>query len=141
MTIQRTLAIIKPDAVERNIVGKICAILESNGLSIVAAKMKHLTLTEAAGFYKVHQSRPFFNELVTYMISGPVMVLVLEGENAVEVYRNLMGATDPKNALPNTIRAQFAMSIEKNTVHGSDSADNAQVEIGYFFAQTEIITK
>lgn len=141
MTVQRTLAIIKPDAVERNIIGKICTILESNNLNIIAAKMKHLTHTEAAGFYKVHESRPFYNDLVNYMISSPVMIMVLEGENAVEVYRNVMGATDPKNAAAGTIRAEFALGIEKNSVHGSDSVDNAQTEIGYFFAQTEIIQK
>jgi nucleoside-diphosphate kinase len=141
MTTQRTLAIIKPDAVERNIIGKICTMLESNNLNIVAAKMKHLTHGEAAGFYQVHASRPFYNDLVSYMISSPVMILVLEGENAVEVYRNVMGATDPKNAAPNTIRAEFALGIEKNSVHGSDSVDNALMEIGYFFAQTEIIQK
>ena len=141
MTIQRTLSIIKPDAVERNIIGKICAMLEANNLKIVASKMKHLTHGEASGFYKVHESRPFYNDLVNYMISSPVMILVLEGENAVEVYRNVMGATDPKNAVAGTIRAEFALGIEKNSVHGSDSIENAQVEISYFFAQTEIIQK
>lgn len=139
MTLQRTLCIIKPDAVERNIIGKICTIIEKNNLRVVASKMKHLTHSEASGFYKVHESRPFFAELVNYMISAPVMIMVLEGDNAVEVYRNIMGATDPKNALPNTIRKEFALNIEKNTVHGSDSIENANSEIGYFFAQTEII--
>ena len=139
MPLQRTLCIIKPDAVERNIIGKICTIIEDNHLRIIGSKMKHLTHSEASGFYKVHESRPFFGELVGYMASSPVMIMVLEGDNAVEVYRNIMGATDPKNALPNTIRKEFALSIEKNTVHGSDSVDNANTEISYFFSQTELV--
>ncbi len=137
---QHTLAIIKPDALERNLIGKICTVIENSGLKIVASKIKHLTPKEAAGFYIVHQERSFFNELVTYMSSGPVMIMVLEGDNAVNKYREIMGATNPENALDGTIRKLYAVNIEKNSVHGSDSVENAKTEIAYFFASTEIVS-
>ena len=138
MAIERTLSIIKPDAVAKNVIGKIYDRFESNGLKIVAAKMKHLSRREAEGFYAVHKERPFFNDLVEFMISGPVMVQVLEGENAVLKNRELMGATDPKKADAGTIRADFAESIDANAVHGSDSLENAAIEIAYFFSATEV---
>ncbi|WP_153711714.1 nucleoside-diphosphate kinase [Eikenella corrodens] len=138
MAVERTLSIIKPDAVAKNIIGKIYSRFESNGLKIVAAKMKHLTREEAEGFYAVHKERPFFAELVKFMTSGPVMVQVLEGENAVAKNRELMGATNPKEAAPGTIRADFASSIDANAVHGSDSLANAAIEVAYFFGEQEI---
>ena len=133
MAIQRTLSIIKPDAVAKNVIGKIYTRFENAGLKIVAAKMAQLTQAEAEGFYAVHKERPFFKDLVKFMISGPVMIQALEGENAVQVNRDLMGATNPKEAAAGTIRADFAESIDANAVHGSDSLDNAKIEIKYFF--------
>ena len=138
MAVERTLSIIKPDAVAKNIIGKIYSRFESNGLKIVAAKMKHLTREEAEGFYAVHKERPFFADLVKFMTSGPVMIQVLEGENAVAKNRELMGATNPKEAAPGTIRADFASSIDANAVHGSDSLSNAAIEVAYFFGEQEI---
>jgi len=135
---ERTLSIIKPDAVEKNVIGKIVDRFETNGLRVAAMKMVRLSKEDAARFYEVHKERPFFNDLVEYMTSGPVVVMVLEGENAVAKNRELMGATDPKEAAPGTIRADFAESIEANAVHGSDSLENAQKEIAFFFAQREI---
>ncbi len=136
---ERTLSIIKPDAVAKNVIGKIIDRFETNGLRIAAMKKIQLTKEDAAKFYEVHKERPFFNDLVEYMTSGPVVVMVLEGENAVAKNRELMGATDPKEAAPGTIRADFAESIEANAVHGSDSLENAQKEIAFFFAQREIL--
>ncbi len=130
---ERTLSIIKPDGVEKNIIGEIYRRFEASGLRIVEAKMLHLTRQQAQGFYAVHQDRPFFNDLVDYMISGPVMVQVLEGDNAIEKNRELMGATNPAEADEGTIRKDFATSIEKNTVHGSDGTDTAKEEINFFF--------
>ncbi len=138
MALERTLSIIKPDAVAKNVIGKIYSRFESNGLKIVAARMKHLSRTEAEGFYAVHRERPFFKDLVDFMISGPVMIQVLEGENAIQKNRDLMGATDPKKAEPGTIRADFAESIDANAVHGSDSPETAAVEIAYYFPALEI---
>ena len=138
MTIQRTLSIVKPDAVGKNLIGRIYSRFEENGLKIVAAKMKHLSREEAEGFYAVHKDRPFFAGLVEFMTSGPGMVQVLEGENAVAKNRELMGATNPQEAAAGTIRADFADSVGQNAVHGSDSAENAALEIAYFFAATEI---
>jgi nucleoside-diphosphate kinase len=138
MAVERTLSIIKPDAVAKDHVGDIYARFEKAGLKIIAARMKHLTLGEAEGFYAVHKERPFFKDLVKFMTSGPVMVSVLEGENAVMKHRDIMGATDPKKAAPGTIRADFATSIDENAVHGSDSLDNARTEISYFFRATEL---
>ncbi|MDP2247794.1 MAG: nucleoside-diphosphate kinase [Nitrosomonadales bacterium] len=135
MAVERTLSIIKPDAVAKNVIGKIYSRFESNGLKIVAAKMAQLTQAEAEGFYAVHKERPFFNDLVKFMISGPVMIQALEGENAVAKNRELMGATNPKEAAAGTIRADFAESIDANAVHGSDSAENAAIEIAYFFGK------
>jgi nucleoside-diphosphate kinase len=137
MAIERTLSIIKPDAVAKNVIGEIYARFEKAGLKIVAAKMLHLTRTQAEGFYAVHKERPFFKDLVDFMITGPVMVQILEGENAVSAHREVMGATDPKKAAPGTIRADFAQSIDENAVHGSDSLENAQIEMAYFFSATE----
>lgn len=136
---ERTLSIIKPDAVAKNVIGKIIDRFETNGLRIAAMKKIQLSKDDAAKFYEVHKERPFFNDLVEYMTSGPVVVMVLEGENAVAKNRELMGATDPKEAAPGTIRADFAESIEANAVHGSDSLENAQKEIAFFFAQREIL--
>ena len=133
MAVERTLSIIKPDAVAKNVIGQIYSRFESAGLKIVAAKMTQLTKAEAEGFYAVHAARPFFNDLVKFMISGPVMIQALEGEGAVLKNRDLMGATNPKDALAGTIRADFAESIDANAVHGSDSAENALIEIKYFF--------
>jgi len=141
MAIERTLSIIKPDAVAKNVIGKIYDRFESAGLKVVAAKLKQLSRAEAEGFYAVHKERPFFNDLVSFMISGPVMIQVLEGENAVLKNRELMGATDPKKAEPGTIRADFADSIDANAVHGSDSLENAAIEVAYFFAATEIAAR
>ncbi|WP_019644319.1 nucleoside-diphosphate kinase [Novispirillum itersonii] len=139
MATERTLSIIKPDATRRNLTGKINARFEDAGLRIVAQKRVLLTQAEAEGFYAVHRERSFFPELVAFMTSGPVVVQVLEGENAVLKNREIMGATNPANAAPGTIRADFAESIEANSVHGSDSLENANIEVAYFFAQTEIV--
>ena len=138
MAIERTLSIIKPDAVAKNVIGKILTRFEDAGLKVIAARMMHLSKAEAEAFYAVHKARPFFNDLVTFMISGPVMVQVLEGEGAILKNRDLMGATDPKKADKGTIRADFADSIDENAVHGSDSAENAAKEISYFFRATEL---
>ncbi|WP_027009107.1 nucleoside-diphosphate kinase [Conchiformibius kuhniae] len=138
MAIERTISIIKPDAVGKNVIGKIYSRFEEKGLKIVAAKMKHLSRAEAEGFYAVHKERPFFKDLVDFMVSGPVMIQVLEGENAVAANREIMGATNPKDAAAGTIRADFSESIDENAVHGSDSAENAAIEIAYFFAATEL---
>ncbi len=138
MATERTFSIIKPDATRRNITGKVLTKLEGAGLRVIAQKRIHMSKAQAEGFYAVHKERPFFKDLVAYMISGPVMLQVLEGENAVARNREIMGATDPKKAAPGTIRADLAESIEANTAHGSDSAENAAIEIAYFFAQTEI---
>ena len=141
MSIQQTLSILKPDAIAKNVIGGIYSRFENNGLKIIAAKMKQLTKVEAEGFYAVHKARGFFNDLVNFMISGPVMIQVLEGENAVDKHREIMGATDPKQAALGTIRADFADSIDENAVHGSDSVENAAIEIAYFFAKTELCTR
>jgi len=133
MATEQTLSIIKPDAVAKNVIGKIYTRFEENGLKIVQAKMAHLSKDEAEGFYAVHKERPFFNDLVTFMTSGPVMIQALEGDNAVLKNRELMGATNPQEAAPGTIRADFAESIDANAVHGSDSLENAKIEIEYFF--------
>lgn len=138
MAIQKTLSIAKPDAVAKNVIGKIYSRFEDNGLKIVASKMKHLSKQEAEGFYAEHSERPFFADLVTFMTSGPVMVQVLEGEDAIAKNRNLMGATNPKEAEAGTIRADFATSIDANAVHGSDSEASAAREIAYFFASSEV---
>ena len=141
MAVERTLSIIKPDAVAKNVIGKIYSRFESNGLKVVAARMMSLSRADAEGFYAVHRERPFFKDLVEFMISGPVMVQVLEGENAIAKNRELMGATDPKKAAAGTIRADFAASIDANAVHGSDAADTARVEIDYFFAQMNVYSR
>lgn len=138
MAIERTLSIIKPDAVGKNVIGEIYTRFEKAGLKIVAAKMKHLSKAEAEGFYAEHRERGFFGDLVAFMTSGPVVVSVLEGEDAVLLHRNLMGATDPKKAEAGTIRADFAVSIDENAVHGSDSPASAAREIAYFFSTTEL---
>lgn len=138
MAVERTLSIIKPDAVAKNVIGQIYSRFEGAGLRIVAARMTQLSKAQAEGFYAVHKERPFFGELVAFMISGPVMIQVLEGENAMQKNRDLMGATDPKKADKGTIRADFADSIDANAVHGSDSAQNAAVEIAYFFPALEV---
>jgi len=132
---ERTLSIIKPDAVAKNVIGEIYSRFESAGFKIVAAKMLHLDEITAGGFYAVHKDRPFFNDLVSFMISGPIMVQVLEGENAVSKHRGIMGATNPKEAVSGTIRADFAESLDENAVHGSDSIENAAIEIAYFFGE------
>lgn len=137
--LQRTFSIIKPDATRRNLTGAINALIESNGLRIIAQKRIRLSREQAEGFYAVHKERGFFAELCDFMISGPVVVQVLEGENAVAKYRDIMGATNPEQAAPGTIRKEFAESIEANSVHGSDSADNAAIEIKFFFPDSEII--
>jgi nucleoside-diphosphate kinase len=137
MAIERTLSIIKPDGVASGVIGKIIARFEEKGLKPVGIRMQHLSRQEAEGFYAVHKERPFFKDLCAFMTSGPVVVMVLEGENAVAKNRELMGATDPKKAAPGTLRADFAKSIDANTVHGSDSLDNAKVETAYFFRSTE----
>ncbi|AZV46133.1 nucleoside-diphosphate kinase [Nautilia sp. PV-1] len=136
---EKTLSIIKPDAVAKNVIGKIIDRFESNGLRIAAMKKIKLTKEDAGKFYEVHKERPFFNDLCEYMSSGPVVVMVLEGENAIAKNRKLMGATNPKEAAPGTIRADFAESIEANAVHGSDSLENAKKEIAFFFAEREIV--
>ena len=139
MAANRTFSIIKPDATRRNLTGAVTKMLEEAGLRVVASKRIHMTQAQAETFYGVHAARPFFRDLVTFMTSGPVVVQVLEGENAVARNREVMGATDPKNASAGTIRALFAETIEANSVHGSDSAENAATEIAYFFAGTEIV--
>ena len=141
MAVQRTFSIIKPDAVAKNVIGEIYTRFEKAGLKIVAAKYKQLTREEAEGFYAVHKERPFFGALVEFMTSGPVMIQVLEGENAVAKNRELMGATNPKDAAPGTIRADFADSIDANAAHGSDSVENAQTEIAYFFKNDEVVSR
>ena len=138
MALERTLSIVKPDGVARNLIGEVLRRFEKAGLTVIAARMVHLSQREAEGFYAVHAARPFFKDLVKYMTSGPVLVQVLEGEGAVAKNRDIMGATDPKKAAPGTIRADLAESIEANTVHGSDSAENAAKEIAYFFRETEL---
>ena len=138
MAIERTLSIIKPDAVAKNVIGQIYSRFESNNLKIVASKMKWLSRQEAEAFYAVHRERPFFKDLVDFMVSGPVQIQVLEGENAIMKNRELMGATDPKKAAKGTIRADFAQSIDTNAVHGSDSPETAAVEIAFFFPQMDI---
>ncbi|HZZ84439.1 MAG TPA: nucleoside-diphosphate kinase [Anaeromyxobacteraceae bacterium] len=137
MAVERTLSIIKPDGVEKGVIGKIIARFESKGLKPVAVRMTHLSQADAEGFYAVHKARPFFNDLVKFMTSGPVVLMVLEGEGAVLANREVMGATDPKKAAEGTIRKDFATDIEKNTVHGSDSLENAATEVAYFFRTTE----
>jgi nucleoside-diphosphate kinase len=138
MAIERTLSIIKPDGLEKGIIGKIISKFEEKGLKPVAIRLQHLSQAQAEGFYAVHKARPFFKDLVSFMISGPVVLMVLEGENAVAANREIMGATNPANAAPGTIRKEFATSIDKNTVHGSDSLENAKNEVAYFFRETEI---
>ena len=141
MAVEQTFSIIKPDAVAKNVIGEIYTRFEKAELRIIAARMMHLSRAEAEGFYAVHKARPFFNDLVTFMISGPVMVQVLEGENAILKNRELMGATDPKEADKGTIRADFADSIDANAVHGSDAPETAKVEIAYFFPQLNIFSR
>lgn len=141
MALERTLSIIKPDAVKKNVIGKILARFEEAGLRVIAARMMHLSRAEAEGFYAVHRERAFFRDLVDFMISGPVMVQVLEGDDAVARHRDLMGATDPKKAAKGTIRAEFATSIDANAVHGSDASDAARVEIAYFFPACEVFSR
>ena len=138
MAVERTLSIIKPDAVAKNVIGQIYSRFEQSGLKIVAAKLSWLSRSDAEGFYAVHRERPFFKDLVDFMISGPVMIQVLEGDNAIVRNRELMGATDPKKAAPGTIRADFAQSIDANSVHGSDAPETASVEIAYFFPAMSI---
>ena len=141
MAIERTLSIIKPDAVAKNVIGQIYARFESAGLKVIAARMMQLSREDAGRFYAAHKDRPFFKDLVDFMVSGPVMVQVLEGDNAVVKNRELMGATDPKKADKGTIRADFADSIDANAVHGSDSADNAKIEIAFFFPESQIYSR
>lgn len=138
MAIERTFSIIKPDAVAKNVIGEIYSRFEKAGLKVIAAKMLHLSREQAEGFYAVHKERPFFKDLVDFMITGPVMMQVLEGENAIALNRELMGATNPAQAAPGTIRADFAQSIDENAVHGSDAAETAAQEIAYFFGANEI---
>ena len=138
MAVERTFSIIKPDAVAKNVIGEVVSRFEKNGLRIIASKMLQLTKEQAEGFYAVHKERPFFNDLVSFMISGPVVVQVLEGENAVLQNRELMGATNPAEAAPGTIRADFAESIDENAVHGSDALETAKQEIAYFFSEDEL---
>lgn len=138
MAVEQTLSIIKPDATGKNHIGKIIDRFESSGLRVIGAKMMHLDKNKAEGFYAVHRERPFFSDLVSFMTTGPVLIMVLEGENAVLKNREIMGATDPKKAAPGTIRADFANSIEENAVHGSDSPENAKIEISYFFNNGEV---
>ena len=141
MAVERTLSIIKPDAVARNIIGEIYSRFEKAGLKVIAARMAHLSLTDAEGFYAVHKGRPFFNDLVKFMTSGPVMIQVLEGDDAILKNRDLMGATDPKKAAAGTIRADLAQSIDANAVHGSDGPETARTEVAYFFAQHQVCTR
>ena len=138
MALERTLSIVKPDGVQKNVIGNVYSRFENAGLRIVAARMMQLTQAQAEGFYAVHRERPFFKDLTRYMSSGPILVQVLEGENAVAKNRELMGATNPKDAAPGTIRADFAQSIDANAVHGSDSLENAAIETAYFFSATEL---
>jgi nucleoside-diphosphate kinase len=138
MAIERTLSIIKPDGLEKGVIGKIISRFEEKGLKPIAIRLQQLSQKEAEGFYAVHKERPFFKDLVSFMISGPVVLMVLEGEGAVLKNRDIMGATNPANAAPGTIRKDFATSIDKNTVHGSDSLENAKIEVAYFFRETEI---
>ena len=138
MAVERTISIIKPDAVAKNVIGEIYARFEKGGLKIVAAKMMHLSKEQAGGFYAVHKERPFYNDLVTFMTSGPVMVQVLEGEGAIAKNREIMGATNPKDAAQGTIRADFAKTVDENAVHGSDGPDTAKAEIEYFFKNNEV---
>jgi len=138
MAIERTLSIVKPDAVAKNVIGAIYSRFEQAGLRIIAARMEHLSRERAEGFYAVHRERPFFKDLVAFMTSGPVMIQVLEGDNAVAHHREIMGATDPAKAEPGTIRADFANNIEENAVHGSDSQENAAIEIAYFFGADQV---
>ena len=140
-TVEQTLSIIKPDAVGQNMIGNIIEYFEREGLNVIAAKMVHLSLDQAKSFYAVHKERPFFQELIEFMTSGPVLIMVLEGENAVARNREIMGATDPSKAAPGTIRADFATSIQNNTVHGSDSLPNAKSEIAFFFKPNEIFPR
>jgi len=137
--LQQTLAIIKPDAVSKNLIGKIIERIEAEGIKIVAMKMIKMTKEQAKGFYYVHKEKPFYKSLTDFMSSGPCVVMVLEGENVIERYRKLMGATDPSKAEPGTIRKEFATDVEKNAVHGSDSPESAEFEIKYFFSQLEIV--
>ena len=141
MAHEHTLAIIKPDAMQKNQSGEIITLLEKSGLAVIAAKVLHLTQAQAEKFYEIHKERPFFGDLVTFMIQAPVLVLVLEGENAVTKNRETMGATDPKKALPGTVRALFGASLESNAIHGSDSRENAHNEIAFFFAPTELVSR
>jgi nucleoside-diphosphate kinase len=141
MAIERTFSIIKPDAVAKNVIGEIYSLFEKNGLKIIAAKMLHLTQTQAEGFYAEHSERGFFKDLIAFMISGPVMMQVLEGENAVLKHREIMGATNPKEAAAGTIRADFAASIDENAVHGSDAAETAKREIAFFFPDDELCAR
>jgi len=138
MALERTLSIVKPDGVRANLIGEVYRRFEQAGLSVIAARMRHLSQLEAEGFYAVHRERPFFKDLVRYMTSGPVVIQVLEGENAIARNREIMGATDPKKAAPGTIRADLAKSIEQNVVHGSDAPETAAREIAFFFADTEL---
>ena len=141
MAVERTLSIIKPDAVAKNVIGQIYSRFEGSGLKIIAARMVHLSRNDAEGFYAVHRQRPFFNDLVSFMISGPVMVQALEGEGAIQKNRDLMGATDPKKAAKGSIRADFADSIDANAVHGSDAPETAAVEIAYFFPTLNVYSR
>ena len=141
MAIEKTLSIIKPDAVAKNVIGEIYSRFEKAGLKVIAARMLHLSRADAEGFYAVHKARPFFNDLVSFMISGPVMIQVLEGEGAILKNRDLMGATDPKKAAAGTIRADFADSIDANAVHGSDAAETAAVEIAYYFPALNVYSR
>jgi len=141
MTVERTLSIVKPDGVRKNVIGDVYRRLEKSGLSIVAARMTRLTTAQAEAFYAIHRERPFFRDLVSFMTSGPVIVQVLEGADAVAKNREVMGATDPKKAAPGTIRADLASSIDQNVVHGSDSVENAATEVAFFFAQSEIYAR
>ena len=139
MALERTLSILKPDTVEKNKIGEVIALIEKAGLKVVAAKLQRLSRPQAEGFYAVHKERPFFGELVEFMIRGPVMVMVLEGENAIATYRKVMGATNPQNAEPGTIRKLYAKDVGENAVHGSDAADTAKQEIAYFFPGYEVL--
>ena len=141
MAVERTLSIIKPDAVAKNVIGEIYSRFEKSGLKVIAAKMAHLSRNDAEGFYAVHRGRPFFDDLVKFMSSGPVMIQVLEGNDAILKNRDLMGATDPKKAAAGTIRKDFAQSIDANAVHGSDAVDTAQVEIAYFFPSSQVYSR
>lgn len=139
--LEQTLSIIKPDAVAKNVIGKVIERLESTGLVVVAAKMIKITKEQAEQFYSIHKERPFFKDLINFISSGPIIVQVLQGENAVQENRKIMGATNPKDALPGTIRKDFAASIDHNAVHGSDSVENAKIEIAFFFAEYEILNR